>query len=96
MNGEAPAGATTVVNPLASSSPVPPGSCVVTGQFDEPLVVTGDEKDDVTVTLSFWVNNSFEWIDNNGNGKLDLYADGVTPSDQIVDMGLRGLIPTWR
>ena len=29
------------------------------------------------------------------NGQLDIYADGVTPPEKIVDMGLRGLIPEW-
>ena len=94
-SGEAPAGATTVVNPLFASSPVPAGSCVVTGRFLQPLVVTGNETEDVLVTLSFSVNNSFEWQDTNGNGQLDFYGDGVTPAEKIVDMGLRGLIPEW-
>ncbi len=94
-SGSAPAGATTVVNPLFASSPIPPGSCVVTGKFAQPLVITGNETGDISVTLSFSINKSFEWKDTNGNGKLDFYADGVTPSEQIVDMGLRGLIPSW-
>lgn len=94
--GEAPAGATTVVNPLFASSPIPAGSCVVTGKFAQPLIVTGTETGDITVTLSFSINNSFEWVDDNGNGQLDLYGDGVTPAEQIVDMGLRGLIPSWK
>lgn len=94
-SGEAPAGATTVVNPLFASSPVPAGSCVVTGRFLQPLVVTGNETEDILVTLSFSVNNSFEWQDTNGNGQLDFYGDGVTPSEKIVDMGLRGMIPEW-
>jgi hypothetical protein len=94
-SGEAPAGATTVVNPLFASSPIPPGSCVVTGKFATPLVVTGTETEDITVTLSFSINQSFEWVDNNGNGQLDIYADGVTAPEKIVDMGLRGLIPEW-
>jgi len=93
--GEAPAGATTVVNPLFASSPVPAGSCVVTGRFAQPLVVTGNETEDILVTLSFSVNNSFEWQDTNGNGQLDFYGDGATPAEKIVDMGLRGLIPEW-
>ncbi|MCS7035416.1 MAG: hypothetical protein RMJ33_12605 [Saprospiraceae bacterium] len=96
FSGQAPPGATTVVNPLFATSPIPPGSCVVTGKFDRPLVVTGDEKQDITVTLSFSVNKSFEWEDTNGNGQLDFYGDGVTPNERIVDMGLRGLIPTWK
>lgn len=94
-SGEAPANATTVVNPLFNSSPIPPGSCVVTGKFDTPLVVTGQETRDLTVTLSFSINQSFEWVDSNGNGQLDIYADGTTPAEKIVDMGLRGLIPKW-
>lgn len=94
-SGDAPAGATTVVNPLFATSPVPAGSCVVTGKFAQPLVVTGDEKGDITVTLSFSINKSFEWKDSNGNGQLDFYGDGVTAAEQIVDMGLRGLVPVW-
>lgn len=94
-SGEAPAGATTVVNPLFSTSPIPAGSCVVTGKFTTPLVVTGNETENITVTLSFSINQSFEWVDSNGNGQLDIYADGVTPPEKIVDMGLRGLIPEW-
>ncbi len=95
-SGDAPAGATTVVNPLFASSPIPAGSCVVTGKFDKPLVITGNEPADLTVTLSFSINKSFEWIDDNSNGQLDIYADGVTPSEKIVDMGLRGLLPSWK
>jgi len=94
-SGEAPANATTVVNPLFNSSPIPAGSCVVTGKFDKPLVVTGEETQDLTVTLSFSIKQSFEWVDSNGNGQLDIYADGTTPAEKIVDMGLRGLIPKW-
>jgi len=30
------------------------------------------------------------------NGQLDIYADGVTPPEKIVDMGLRGLIQEWK
>lgn len=92
-SGEAPAGATTVVNPLFATSPIPAGSCVVTGRFAQPLVVTGTETADVTVELSFSIQNSFEWEDPNGNGQLDFYADGSTQNERIVDMGLRGLVP---
>ncbi|MCC6410786.1 MAG: hypothetical protein IT270_03955 [Saprospiraceae bacterium] len=91
-SGQAPAGATTVVNPLFDSSPVPAGSCVVTGKLAQPLIVTGNETTDRLLTLSFSINQSFEWIDANGNGQLDVYADG-TLSEQITDMGLRGLVP---
>lgn len=68
---------------------------MVTGKFDTPLIITGKETEDLTVTLSFSVNQSFEWIDDNSNGQLDIYADGVTPIEKIVDMGLRGLLPSW-
>lgn len=95
-SGEAPAGATTVVNPLFATSPIPAGSCVVTGKFAQPLVITGQETGDRTVTLSFSIKQSFEWVDDNGNGQLDIYADQSAPAEKIVDMGLRGLIPKWQ
>ena len=84
--GQVPAGAITVVNPLFASSPIPPGSCLVTGEFETPLVVTGNETEDVTVILSVSTKQSFEWTDADGNGEYDP-LDGDIP----VDMGLRGL-----
>ena len=84
--GQAQPGATTVVNPLFASSPIPAGSCLVTGEFDSPLVLNGNETEDVTVVLSVSTNQSFEWTDPDGNGQYDP-ADGDVP----VDMGLRGL-----
>lgn len=95
LSGEAPAGATTVVNPLFATSPIPAGSCVVTGKLTTPLVITGNETADRTVTLSFSVNHSFEWVDDNANGQLDFYGDGATANEKPVNMGLRGLIPSW-
>lgn len=92
--GQAPPGATTVVNPLFNTSPIPAGSCVVTGKFAEPLVVSGNEVGDITVKLSFSTNLSFEWKDDNGNGQLDFYGTQGTPHEKVVDMGLRGLIPS--
>lgn len=82
--GQAPA--TTVPNPLSATSPVPAGSCVVTGSFDDPLVITGNETTSITMTLSLSTNNSFEWKDDNQNGIYEP-LDG----DTVVDMGLRGL-----
>ncbi len=84
-------GFTTVVNPARLAIGVPIGSCLISAKLDKPLVVTGNETADVMTTLSFSTNKSFEWIDRNGNGKLDF--DGTTPanSDQVIDMGLRGL-----
>ncbi|MCD2258427.1 hypothetical protein [Psychroserpens luteolus] len=86
--GQAPEGATTVPNPLFSSSPIPQGSCVVTGEFENGLTISGNETEDVVVTLSFSINNSFEWTEVNVDGKYEPEA-----GEQVVDMGLRGLIP---
>lgn len=88
LTGQAPA--TTVPNPLFATSPIPAGSCVVTGQFANRLSITGNETSDITVKMSLSVNNSFEWRDTNGNGKWDV--DPAAP-EQVVDMGVRGLIP---
>ncbi|MCB9185543.1 MAG: hypothetical protein H6601_02215 [Flavobacteriales bacterium] len=84
--GQAPAGATTVPNPIFASSPIPQGSCLVTGEFETPLTLTGEETEDVTVILSVSTNQSFEWTDPDGNGQFDP-LNGDVP----VDMGLRGL-----
>lgn len=95
-SGEAPEGATTVVNPLFGTSDIPAGSCVVTGALTTPLTITGNETEDIVVTLSYSINNSFEWIDNIPNGELDLDISNPVNSDIIVDMGVRGLIPSWQ
>lgn len=88
-SGQAPAGATTVPNPIAATSPIPSGSCVVTGKFANNLVINGNETKDVVVTLSLSINNSIEWTEVNADGK---YEPAV--GENIVDMGLRGLIPS--
>ena len=93
-SGDAPQGATTVVNPFPNSG-VPPGTCVVAGSFSSPLTITGNESDDVEVTLSFSINNSFEWIDSNGNWSWDIDLDNGGPNggiEPVVDMGVRGLV----
>ena len=89
-SGQAPDGATTVPNPIASTSPIPAGSCVVTGKFTNNLVITGNETNDVTITLSLSINNSFEWHEVNADGKYEPAA-----GENVVDMGLRGLIPSY-
>ena len=89
-SGQAPVGATTVPNPIASTSPIPSGSCVVTGKFAENLVINGNETKDVVVTLSLSINNSFEWQEVTSDGK---YEPSI--GENVVDMGLRGLIPTY-
>ncbi|MBX2873632.1 MAG: hypothetical protein KTR30_16070 [Saprospiraceae bacterium] len=73
ISQQAPAGGTTVVNPLEEFGVILPfGSCIVTGAFDQALEITGAETQDITLTLSFSVNNSFEWVDKNANGQWDL------------------------
>lgn len=88
QQGQAPPGAVTVPNPLFSTSPIPQGSCVLTGQFSEGLTVTGNETKDITIDLSFSVNNSIEWNEINTDGKFEPAA-----GETLTDMGLRGLIP---
>lgn len=78
----------TVVNPISDTSPIPPGSCVVTGEFETPLVITGNETEDVEIVLAFSINNSFEWEEVIEDGKFEPGA-----GETVVDMGLRGLHP---
>lgn len=78
----------TVVNPISATSPIPVGSCVVTGKLATPLVITGNETENKTIMLAFSVNNSFEWQEVNLDGK---YEPGA--GETVVDMGLRGLHP---
>jgi hypothetical protein len=89
--GQAPANATTVVNPIFATSPVPQGSCLVTGAFagGNKLKITGAETNDIVVVVSLSTNKSFEWTDTDGDGKWD-----ATKGERVVDMGLRGMIPT--
>lgn len=82
------ASGTTVPNPIASTSPVPAGSCVVTGEFENSFVITGNETEDVVITLSLSTNNSFEWTEVTADGKFEPNA-----GEQVVDMGFRGLKP---
>jgi hypothetical protein len=88
---------TTVVNPNPNS-PIPPGSCLVTGEFvsaatptvGAPLVITGNETSDIIITVSLSTNKSFEWH--------ELTADGYYQpeiGEYPVDMGIRGMIPKY-
>jgi hypothetical protein len=93
ITGQAPPGATTVVNPNPNS-PIPSGSCLVTGQFVNAsgnpvnLVITGNETSDIVITVSLSTNNSFEWSENSGDTTYEPAA-----GDTVVDMGVRGMIP---
>jgi hypothetical protein len=91
-SGQAPAGTTTVPNPIEATSPIPRNlnSCVVTGNFSNNLVINGNETRDVTITLSLSINNSFEWHEITADGK---YEPSI--GENVVDMGLRGLLPTY-
>jgi hypothetical protein len=97
-SGQAPVGATTVVNPLFATSPIPAGSCVATGQFvtgsntgaltSLTIPPHGTATKDIVITVSLSVNHSFEW--------QEVVKDGLwQPSigENIVDMGIRGLVP---
>ena len=88
--GQAPQGATTVVNPLAGfNNNVPSGSCVVTGAIENNLDLTVTNTQNKTITLSYSTNKSFEWLDTNNNGQWDMtYPNNI---EQVIDMGLRGL-----
>lgn len=89
-DGQAPAGATTVVNPLFATSPIPAGSCVVTAAFAPgKLKITGTETKDIVIEASFSTNKSFEWVDANGNNKWE-----PLKGELVKDMGIRGLIPS--
>jgi hypothetical protein len=83
-------GVTTVPNPIALTSPIPAGSCLVTGKFANNFVVTGNETKNVEVQLSLSINNSFEWQEVNADGKFE-----PSVGENVVDMGLRGLIPSF-
>lgn len=88
--GQGQSEGTTVVNPNPDS-PVPSGSCVVTGKFSEPLIITGNETEGITVNLAFSTNNSFEWKEIVKDGKWN-----PDIGENVVDMGSRGLHPTWK
>lgn len=89
-SGQAPAGATTVVNPLFATSPIPNGSCVVTAAFaNGKLKITGNETKDIIIECSFSTNKSVEWKDLIPNNKWE-----PLKGETLVDMGVRGLIPT--
>lgn len=89
--GQAPG--TTVVNPLALTSPIPAGSCLVTGKFDQgKLKIQGNETKDIVVTVSLSTNKSFEWIEaGTPDGKWE-----PTKGESIVDMGIRGMKPSFQ
>lgn len=85
--GDAPQ--TTVPNPIDATSPVPAGSCVVTGRFPQALVIPENPTEDINIQVVISINNSFEWEDYNGNNKYEPLL-----GEQVVDMGTRGVFPS--
>jgi len=85
--GEAPQ--TTVPNPISATSPVPAGSCIVTGEFPVALTVPENPTQDINIQVVISTNKSFEWRDSNGNGKYEPLL-----GEQVVDMGTRGVFPS--
>ncbi|MEI8136411.1 MAG: hypothetical protein WCH21_03695 [Bacteroidota bacterium] len=93
--GQAPQ--TTVVNPNSANSPIPAGSCLVTGEFYKtstagvlPFTITGNETEDIIITVSLSTNKSFEWKELTFDG---LFQPEI--GETVVDMGLRGLKPMY-
>lgn len=87
FTGDAPL--TTVPNPFQATSPIPAGSCVVTGAFaDSPLQISGSETRDFVIEVSLSVNKSFKWKDTNPNRLFE-----PLKGETVVDMDLRGMIP---
>ena len=87
--------ATTVVNPNPSS-PIPAGSCLVTGLFNTggintPITITGSETSDIIITVSLSTNKSFEWREQAPYDGYYKPEAGEFP----VDMGLRGVIAKY-
>lgn len=88
-SGQAPPGATTVVNPIFNTSPIPPGSCVVTAAFvPGKLNIVGNETKDIVIEASFSTNKSFEWEEIVHDGKWE-----PGKGEKVVDMGIRGMVP---
>ncbi|MDA9774518.1 hypothetical protein N9B82_06135 [Saprospiraceae bacterium] len=87
LQGDAPQ--TTVPNPISDSSPVPAGSCVVTGKFPDALIIPEVATQDIEIEVVISTNKSFEWIDSNGNGKYEPIL-----GEKVVDMGTRGFFPS--
>ncbi|UKJ07819.1 hypothetical protein [Solitalea lacus] len=88
LNFSGDASKTTVVNPINSSSPIPQGSCVVTGSFNNMLTITGNETQDIVIEVRLSTNNSFEWREVNADGYFQPDIGEI-----VEDMGVRGMIP---
>ncbi|MFT7299068.1 MAG: hypothetical protein ACI9WO_001890 [Sphingobacteriales bacterium] len=74
------------LNNLGEEAAIPPGSCVVKGKLTTPLIITGNETEDINLVLAFSINGNIEWVDNTKDG---IWEPGA--GERLVDMGLRGL-----
>ena len=86
FTGQVPAYVISSPNPLYATSPIPLSSCFLTAELSSPLVITGNETDDITLELTFSTNQSFEWKEINLDGKFDPNL-GELP----MDVAFRGL-----
>jgi hypothetical protein len=84
----------TLPNPISATAPTPESSGIITGVFDTPLEVTGQESEDVLVDLTFSTNQAFEWVDPNNDGRWDVWILAET-WERISDFGLRSLEASW-
>jgi hypothetical protein len=100
FNGQSATGTITSPNPLSQTAPTPENFTILTGRFETPLSISGSETSDVTVTLTFSNNKSFEWEETiNKNGKWDFNLQPIMgqPSvERVMDMGLRGLKASYK
>jgi hypothetical protein len=80
----------TAVNPLAASLATPRHSNIFITRLDKPITITGEEKNNVTITLTFSTNQAFEWRDNNRNGRWDIDVQNIQ-NEPIMNFGLRGM-----
>jgi hypothetical protein len=85
---EAESPGVTVVNPISDTSPIPPGSSVVTDELKTRLVITENEIEDIETVIAFSIKQSFEWAEIVADGKLE---PGI--GEAFTDIGLRGLHP---
>ena len=103
--GQAPANATTVVNPLFASSPVPQGSCVVTARFNQiknnKLGYVGYDstvvsnlvitgKETQSITVECNLSTNKSFEWRDDNG--DHFWQPLK-GEQVIDMGMRGMKP---
>lgn len=80
----------TAVNPLAASMVTPRRSSIFIARLEKPMTITGEEKNDVNITLTFSTNQAFEWRDNNRNGRWDIDAQNIQ-NEPVINFGLRGM-----